>query len=101
MIIVKKISDTLFEVTVKERTTTKHSVTLSHSDYQKLTGGISQPELLIQKSFEFLLEMEPNTSILSSFNLQIISRYFPEYERTIHNMLHKTQSPKPDTKGIA
>ena len=38
---------------------------------------------LIKKSFEFLLERESKESILSSFDLPVISRYFPEYERVI------------------
>jgi hypothetical protein len=50
---------------------------------QKLTGGHVSAETLIQKSFEFLLERESHTSILRAFDLPVIQRYFPEYERTI------------------
>ena len=39
---------------------------------------ISKKEL-VKFSFEFLLEREPNTAILSSFDLIQISKYFPEY----------------------
>ena len=45
------------------------------------------PEELIRKSFEFLLEREPKESILSRFDLSVISRYFPEYEREIRKQL--------------
>jgi hypothetical protein len=90
MITVKKINDTSFEVSVNVGTTTKHKVTLSEAYYRKLTDGIASPELLIQKSFEFLLEREPNTSILSTFELQVISRYFSEYESAIGKMLGNT-----------
>jgi hypothetical protein len=45
------------------------------------------PELLVEKPFEFLLDRESNTSILSRFDLPIIERYFPEYEETIKTML--------------
>jgi hypothetical protein len=41
------------------------------------------PCLLVRRSFEFLLAREPMESILSSFGLSVISRYFPEYEREI------------------
>jgi hypothetical protein len=41
----------------------------------------------VEKSFEFLLDREPNTSILRTFDLPVIQRYFPEYERTIRTML--------------
>lgn len=42
-----------------------------------------------RESFRFLLEREPNTSILSSFDLPVIGRYFPEYEREIRERLAK------------
>lgn len=87
MIKVNKINDTTFEVTVEERTTTVHKVTLPQHYYEKLTGNKVSPEVLVEKSFEFLLEREPNTSILRGFELSVISRYFPEYERTIKSVL--------------
>jgi predicted PolB exonuclease-like 3'-5' exonuclease len=83
MIKVEKTGDEIYKVTVKSVSTTSHTVTLSDSYYQKLTGGKMTPEELIKKSFEFLLEREPNTSILRSFELPVIGRYFPEYERVI------------------
>lgn len=36
-------------------------------------------EGLVRLSFEFLLEREPASSILSEFALDDIARYFPEY----------------------
>ena len=83
MIKVEKTGDEIYKVTVKSISTTSHTVTLSDSYYQKLTGGKITPEELIRKSFEFLLEREPNTSILRSFELPVIGRYFPEYEQVI------------------
>ena len=62
-------------------------VTVSPAYHQKLTSGRCSAEALVKKSFEFLLEREPNTSILRSFDLPVIGRYFPEYERTIPGML--------------
>jgi hypothetical protein len=52
---------------------------------QARDGGLGNmsPEDLVKKSFEFLLEREPKESILRSFNLKIISNYFPEYEKEI------------------
>ncbi len=72
-----------FVVTVNARTTTTHTVTLEPEYYDKLTGGKVTPEKLIEKSFEFLLEHESNTSILSSFDLTLINRYFSAYEKSI------------------
>jgi hypothetical protein len=87
MITVQPIDQTTFRVTVEGRTTTTHTVTVSPSYYEKLTGKRVAPEVLVEKSFEFLLERESNTSILGSFELPVIGRYFPEYEKTIETML--------------
>ena len=87
MITVQPIDENTFRVTVEGRTTTTHRVTLSPSYYEKLTGKRVAPELLVEKSFEFLLQREGNTSILHSFELPVIGRYFPEYEKTIEKML--------------
>ena len=65
-------------------------MTLTPEYLQKLTGGRASAETLIEKSFEFLLERESNTSILRSFDLPVIQRYFPEYERTITAALRQS-----------
>jgi hypothetical protein len=87
MITVKKINDTTFEVSVEGRTMTTHKVTVNPAYYEKITEGRVPVEILVEKSFEFLLAREPNTSILRSFDLPVIGRYFPEYERLIREML--------------
>ena len=86
-ITVKKLGDTMFKVTVSGNTTITHTVTAPPEYCQRLTSGAVSPETLVRKSFEFLLERDPNTSILRSFELPLIQRYFPEYERTIKGML--------------
>lgn len=71
----------VFDVEVDEvSSSTKHRVALSRSDYEELTDANISPEVLVEKSFKFLLEREPKESILSEFDLREISRYFPEYE---------------------
>jgi hypothetical protein len=87
MIKVNTIDSTSFEVIVEGQTTKTHRVTLTHLYYQKLTNNRVTPEVLVEKSFEFLLDRESNTSILSRFDLPIIERYFPEYEETIKKLL--------------
>ncbi len=66
---------------------TRHTVTLERGYWQRLTGGKTEPRHLVEKSFQFLLEREPKTSILRSFDLSVISRYFPEYETRIRELL--------------
>ena len=84
---IEKIDDTTFKVTINERTTTRHTVTVSPEYCEKLTGVTVPVAKLVEKSFEFLLEREPNTSILGAFDLPKIQRYFPEYEDTIRALL--------------
>ncbi len=87
MITVQTIDSTTFKVTIEKGTTTTHTVTVTPSFYEKLTEKYVKPEELVKQSFVFLLERESNTSILRSFNLSVISQYFPEYEETIRGML--------------
>ncbi len=77
----------------------EYAVTLDKEYWEKLTPstgsgqapstssgqahGQLTPEELVRKSFEFLLEREPKESILREFNLNVISKYFPEYEKEI------------------
>lgn len=86
-ITIKKIDPSTFNVTVTTGMTTNHRVTLTDDYYKKLTEGKTSKEELIKKSFEFLLERESNTSILSSFDLPVIGTYFPEYEGEIKKYL--------------
>ena len=87
MITVEKIDERTFTVTVKDRTTTTHTVTVDPAYHERLTSGRFSVEKLVEKSFEFLLERESNTSILRTFDLPVIGRYFPEYENSIKEML--------------
>lgn len=60
-------------------------VGVSEAELARLEPGASDPSPLVRRSFEFLLAREPKESILSSFGLSVIGRYFPEYEREIRH----------------
>ena len=64
-----------------------HLVTVEKAYLARLTESPISVEILVQRSFEFLLKREPKESILRKFNLSVISRYFPEYEREISQTL--------------
>ena len=66
---------------------TQHEVTLSQDVYERLAGAKAAPEALVEASFAFLLEREPKESILRRFDLPVIGRYFPDYERVIAQRL--------------
>jgi hypothetical protein len=85
---VEKLDAAHFRVRVIEGgSESTHEVTLAAKEYARLAGGTIEPEELIRKSFEFLMERERKESILSRFDLSVISRYFPEYEREIKKRL--------------
>ena len=80
---VESSGENTYRVTVSGGRTTTHTVTVSPGYREKLGAGDVPVEALVEKSFEFLLERESNTMILSSFDLPVIQSYFPEYESTI------------------
>jgi hypothetical protein len=85
---VEKINSFKFRVRIIETgSETIHDVTVTPNDYTRLTNGKVEPEELVRRSLEFLLGREPKESILARFDLSVISRYFPEYEREIRRRL--------------
>lgn len=57
---------------------TDHSVQVDRATLDDLAPGRS-PEELVRASFTFLLEREPPESIMRSFDLPIIARFFADY----------------------
>jgi hypothetical protein len=82
-LVVKQTAPAVFEVSVGGPTPTTHRVTASEEYVRSLAGGRAPGVELVRKSFEFLLEREPNTGILRTFELSVIQQYFPEYEEVI------------------
>lgn len=82
-ITVKEINAQRFEVIIASNSTTEHDVTIDAAYAKRLCQDKLTTAALIEKSFEFLLARESNTSILRTFDLSVISRYFPEYESEI------------------
>ena len=76
---IKKLNDDVFEVTVADSITTVHEVTVTDQNLTDLTDNTVTKTQLLEFSFKFLLDKEPNTSILSSFDINVISKYFSDY----------------------
>jgi hypothetical protein len=76
-----------WRVEVRAAAPTAHEVAIPQGYLEKLGLAGVAPARVIEESFRFLLEREPNTSILRSFELPVIARYFPEYEREIRRRL--------------
>ena len=80
---ITEIEKDKFLVEVSDKVKTSHNVVINDKVYQELTNSkISKYELL-EKSFAFLLDREPNTSILTNFEIQIISHYFSDYTNCV------------------
>ena len=88
-IFIKELSDNKFEITLNKKSITKHTVLVTDEFHDKLTKKKISKKKLLEYSFQFLLDREPNTSILSFFELNIISKYFPEFENEIKNLCTK------------
>jgi len=95
-IAVKKLSDgppLEFTVTVQDdQGQTRHAVTVSAETAQAWKAAGYAPEQCVGAAFRFLLDREPKESILSRFDVNVISRYFPEFERELPRYL-----PHPGT----
>ena len=62
---ITEIEKDKFLVEVSDNVKTSHNVVISDKVYKQLTNGVISKSELLEKSFEFLLDREPNTSILS------------------------------------
>ena len=67
--------------------TTEHTVTVSAADLERWGDGSSSADVerLVMRSFKFLLVREPAGSILKTFQLSVIPRYFSEFDSIIRN----------------
>ena len=80
---IEKRTDDVFEVTVAKTSTTTHTVTIKDQSLSDLSDNNLTKTQLLKFSFRFLLEREPNTSILSSFDINVITKYFPDYRKEV------------------
>ena len=82
-LLINQLSNDKFEVIIYGDQQTKHLVSLSDELYFSLTSKKISKKELLKYSLQFLLERETNTTILSSFELTEISKYFPEYLKKV------------------
>ena len=72
-----------------DRGSSTHDVTVSAADATALGAATeaSDVERLLYETFDFLLERESKESILRSFDISVVSGYFPDYEHEIRSRL--------------
>lgn len=71
------------------RGTSTHHVTVAREDATNLAAAADQAdaERLVYETIAFLLEREPKESILRTFDLTVVGRYFPDFESEIRSRL--------------
>ena len=76
-----------FDVLIRDgRGESRHSVTLAQETLDRLASG-HKAEDFVEAAFKFLLDREPKESILKRFDVTVIARYFPEFERELPQYL--------------
>ena len=80
---ITEIEKDKFIVEVSDNVKSSHNVVISDKVHQELTNSMISKYELLEKSFAFLLDREPNTSILTNFEIQIISHYFSDYTNCV------------------
>jgi hypothetical protein len=77
-----------FEVVVRDADgESRHHVTMGKGACARLTANRHAPEHCVEAAFRFLLDREPKESILARFDVSVIVRYFPEFERELPRYL--------------
>jgi len=70
-----------------DREATTHRVEVPEGLAEQLGGSGTSEERLVEESFRYLLEHEPNTSILRTFSIERIGDYFPGWGAEIARRL--------------
>ena len=73
------------DIAVTRKDPGRFEVVLDGAHTYEVTG--TDDEARVRESFVFLLEREPPSSIMKSFSLDVISRYFPEYPEEMRRRL--------------
>ena len=80
-----------FDVVISEANgESRHHVSMARETYERLAADKATPEAVVEAAFRFLLDREPKESILGRFDVTVIARYFPEFERELPRYLEPT-----------
>ena len=85
---ISQLGNDIFEVVVVGDTTTCHEVIVTDKVLLELTNNLVSKKDLLDFSFNFLLRKEPNTSIMTSFEISIIGQFFTEYKNKVRSWCH-------------
>jgi hypothetical protein len=96
-----------FEVVVRDaRGESRHRVTISADDAARFAALGAEPERWVEAAMRFLLDREPKESIIAAFDMDVIRRYFPEFDDAFPGYLArlggrrlKAHDPHPNRGG--
>lgn len=79
----------VFDVNVVERGhKTRHEVSIA-AGYARQLADTVEPADLIEGVFCFLLDREPASAILASFDVSVVPTYFPEFEAKLPDYIEE------------
>ena len=86
---VVKQSSGVYAVTVVDAmgAVTEHEVTIPDGFLEETGVGGSDPVQAVRESFDFLLAREAPSSIMRTFDLPTITRFFPDYPDDLRRRL--------------
>lgn len=70
---------------------TQHRITMSRETYSRVSEAGQTPENCVEAAFLFLLDREPKEAILEQFDITVISRYFPEFEKELPEYMRRAR----------
>ena len=80
--------DLAFEVVVREAGgESRHRVTVSPEDAARFSRLGADPARAVEAAMTFLLDREPKELILGSFDISVIRRYFPGFDKAFPTYL--------------
>jgi len=79
-----------FDVVVRDaRGESRHRVTIDADDAARFAALGAEPARCVEAAMRFLLDREPKESILGAFDMDLIRRYFPEFDDAFPNYLSR------------
>jgi hypothetical protein len=77
-----------FDVVVRAaQSESRHRVTVPAADVARWAKLGADPRKGVEAAMRFLLDREPKESILAAFDIDVIRRYFPEFDEALPSYL--------------
>ncbi len=79
-----------FDVIVRDRRgESRHRVTIQADEAERWSQLGAEPSHCVAAAMRFLIDREPKEAILSAFDMRVIRRYFPEFDKAFPDYLSR------------